>query len=157
MQSRRDVRDEPRSAIASYDSYAEAERTVDYLSDQKFPVDRVSIVGKDMRSVEQVTGRLGYLGAAFQGAMSGATAGIFVGFLLSLFSLANPLVSGLSLAFYGLVFGAIVGAVFGLMGHALSRGRRDFSSVNRVEASRYDVMAEEDVAPDAARLLSKQS
>jgi Heat induced stress protein YflT domain len=35
----------PRRAVASYSSYQEAERAVDWLSDQGFAVERVSIVG----------------------------------------------------------------------------------------------------------------
>ncbi len=45
----------PRRVIASYDSYAEAQRAVDYLSDNSFPVERLSIVAEDLRFVEQVT------------------------------------------------------------------------------------------------------
>ncbi len=36
----------------------EAERAVDRLSDQGFPVERSAIVGLGLRSVEQVTGRM---------------------------------------------------------------------------------------------------
>src|SRR5215210_4945904 len=39
----------PRRVIASYNSYAEAQRAVDYLSDERFPVERVSIVAEDLR------------------------------------------------------------------------------------------------------------
>ncbi|WP_406154860.1 hypothetical protein OG806_01810 [Streptomyces sp. NBC_00882] len=38
--------------------------------------------------------------------------------------------SGLLLALYGPVFGALVGALFGLLVHAARRGRRDFASVS---------------------------
>lgn len=36
----------PRRAVASYATYAEAESAVDHLADQKFPVERVSIVAR---------------------------------------------------------------------------------------------------------------
>ena len=58
------TRGAPRRAIASYDSYAEAQKAVDSLSDEGFPVERVSIVAEDLRFVEQVTGRRGYGQAA---------------------------------------------------------------------------------------------
>jgi hypothetical protein len=35
----------PRTTVAVYDSYADAERAVDYLSDHDYPVERASIVG----------------------------------------------------------------------------------------------------------------
>lgn len=49
----------PRRTLASYPTYAEAERAVDWLSDQGFAVEHVAIVGKGLRSVEQV-GALGH-------------------------------------------------------------------------------------------------
>lgn len=146
----------PRRLIASYGSYAEAQRAVDHLSDEGFPVERVSIVAEDLRLVEQVTGRVGYGQAALQGAGSGAVIGAFFGFFLGLFSLADPLVSALVLVLYGLIFGAIVGAILGLAFQALSGGRRDFSSVGGIEAGRYDVMADEEVAEEASRLIAGQ-
>ena len=41
-----------RTTVAVYDSYGEAERAVDHLSDSGFPVEHVSIVGRDLRWVE---------------------------------------------------------------------------------------------------------
>jgi uncharacterized membrane protein len=143
-----------RRVVASYDSYVEAQRAIDYLSDEEFPVERVSIVAEDLRFVEQVTGRKGYGQAALQGAGSGAVVGVFFGFFLGLFSLIDPVISALVVALYGLVFGAIVGAIAGLISHALSGGQRDFSSVGGMEASRYNVMADEEVAEEASRLLA---
>lgn len=144
----------PRRIVGTYDSYAEAQRAVDYLSDEQFPVERVTIVAEGLRLVEQVTGRVGYGRAALQGAGSGAFIGLFFGFILGLFSLIDPLVSALALAFWGLVLGAILGAIIGLISHAASGGRRDFSSVGGMEAERYDVLADEEVAEEAQRLLS---
>ncbi|MDP8950798.1 MAG: glycine zipper family protein [Actinomycetota bacterium] len=145
----------PRRVVDSYGSYAEAQRAVDYLSDEGFPVERVSIVGEDLRFVEQVTGRVGYGQAALQGATSGAVIGAFFGFFLGLLSLIDPLVSALVVALYGLIFGAILGAILGLIAHALSGGQRDFSSVGGMEAGRYNVMADEEVAEEASRLLAQ--
>ena len=144
----------PRRVVASYDSYAEAQRAVDYLSDERFPVERVSIVAEDLRFVEQVTGRRGYGQALLQGAGSGAVIGAIFGFFLGLFSLVDPVISALLLALYGLIFGAILGALIGLISHALAGGRRDFSSVGAIEANRYNVMADEEVAEEASRLLA---
>jgi hypothetical protein len=79
--------------------------------------------------------------------------GAFFGFFLGLFSLVDPVVSALVLVLYGLVFGAVVGAVIGLIAHAFSGGVRDFSSVGGIEAGRYDVMVDEEVAEEASRLI----
>jgi hypothetical protein len=44
--------------IGTYDTYREAQRAVDYLSDEKFPVEHTTIVGNNLRQVEKITGRL---------------------------------------------------------------------------------------------------
>ena len=44
--------------MASYDDYRQAQRAVDFLSDEKFPVEDVTIIGSDLRMVEKVLGRL---------------------------------------------------------------------------------------------------
>jgi hypothetical protein len=127
---------------------------VDRLSDLRFPVERVAIIGHDLRVVEQVTGRLNYGGAALKGAASGALPGVLIGWFFGLFSLINPLVASVVLAFYGLIFGAVIGAVLGVVMHAIQRGRRDFDAVTMTVPSRYEVVVDEQVADEAARLLT---
>ena len=39
-----------RRSIASFRNYADAERAVDGLADRGFPVERVAIVGRDLKS-----------------------------------------------------------------------------------------------------------
>jgi len=144
-----------RRPIAVFDNYADAERAVDRLSDLRFPVERVAIIGHDLRMVEQVTGRLNYGGAALKGALSGALPGVLIGWFFGLFDLINPLVASVVLAFYGLIFGAVIGAVVGLVMHALQRGRRDFDAFTMMVPSRFEVVVDEDVAEEAARLLAE--
>ncbi len=145
----------PRQAIATFSSYAEAERAVDYLSDHGFPVERTAIVGRDLEYVEQVTGRMTYARAALNGALSGAMIGFLIGWLFGVFNWFNPVVSSFWLAIDGLWFGALVGALMGLVVHALSGGRRDVSAVGSMRANRYEVVVEESVADEAARLLDE--
>ncbi len=120
------------------------------FSDEGFPVERAAIVAEDLRMVEQVTRRRGYGQAALQGAGSGAVVGALFGFFLGLFNLIDPLVSALLFALYGLIFGAILG----LVSHAATGGQRDFSSLAGMEAGRYNVVADEEVAEEASRLLA---
>lgn len=142
-----------RRTVATYQVYRDAQRAVDYLSDEHFPVERVTIVAEGLRFEEQVTGRLGWGRALINGALGGASTGIFIGFIFGLFSLVTPLVSALTLAFYGLIFGAIVGALFGLLFYSFSGGQRDFTSVGNIRAQRYDVVVDGEVADEAQRLL----
>jgi hypothetical protein len=148
---------EQRRPIGSYESYSEAERAVDYLSDNGFPVERVAIIGSDVQLVEQVVGRLNYGGAALRGAGSGAVTGLLIGWLFGVFNWFTPLLAAFTLAVYGLVFGAVIGAIFGLVAHALQRGRRDFASVRMMTPTRYEVVADDAVADEAKNLLAKMT
>ena len=118
-----------RQTVASYDTYAEAQRAVDYLSDEKFSVEHVAIVAEGLRFVEQVTGRLNWGRALLNGALGGGGHRRAYRSLFGLFSVINTLATALSLAFYGLLFGAVVGAIIGVVSYALTGGRRDFTSV----------------------------
>lgn len=143
--------EQARRAIASYSTYQEAERAVDHLADQGFPVQKVAIIGRDMRLVEQGIGLMGYGDAALHGAATGALPGVLVGWIFGLLNWLNPVVSGLLLALYGLIFGAVV---VGVLLHGAQGGRRDFASVRSIETSRYDVVADEDVTDEAVRLVA---
>lgn len=139
-----------RQRLASFSTYAEAQRLVDQLSDDGFAVEALTIVGCDLRSVEQVTGRLTTARAAAMGAAAGAWWGLFVGFLLALFS-----TSVLGPLLVGLVVGALFGAVAGAIGHAALGGKRDFTSVQGLVADRYEVLVEQAQAAEAQRLVHR--
>ena len=142
----------PRQTVASYATYAEAQRAVDRLSDKKFPVERAAIVAEGLRFVEQVTGRLTWGRVIGNGASSGALTGVIIGLLLGL--LFSPQAGALlSLVLYGLIVGVITGILFAVLGYAVTAGRRDFSSVGGMQAERYNVMADADVADEAERVL----
>jgi hypothetical protein len=141
--------------VGSYDDYASAQRAVDFLSDEKFPVENVTIVGSDLRLVEKVLGRLTMGRAAAGGAASGAWFGLFVGLLLGIFAedgsgWVGSLLTGLLI---GLVFGAVAGAV----GYSATRGQRDFTSTSQVVAGRYDVLCAPQVAEQARAELARLS
>jgi hypothetical protein len=128
---------------------------VDHLSDNNFPVERVSIVGRDLEFVERVTGRMTYAGAALRGALSGALVGVLIGWLFSVFSWFDPVIGWGWLILDGLWFGTLVGALFGLVSHALLGGRRDFASVGAMRANRYELLVDDEVATEAERLISR--
>lgn len=144
-----------RRTVATYRDYADAQKAVDKLSDLGFPVERTAIVADDISFVEQVTGQRNYASVAVQGMLTGAFVGAILGFLLGLFSLIDPLASAFVIAFWGLLLGGVAGIVIGLIGHALTFGRRDFSSVGGFQAGHFDVLADADVADEAERQLSK--
>ncbi len=141
-----------RTAIGSYDVYEDAQRAVDHLSDQRFPVEHTAIVGSDLKMVESVQGRMSYGRAALSGAGSGAWFGLLIGLLIAIFTVAA--LSWLWYLLLGLVLGAVFGAVFGLIAHAATGGRRDFQSASQIVASRYDVMVDSEYADRARATLN---
>jgi Heat induced stress protein YflT domain len=143
-----------RRPIAVFTNYADAEAAVDQLSDTGFAVEKVAIIGHDLEMVEQVTGRLNYGGAALKGAVSGAVPGVLIGWIFGLFNLISPLVASIVLAFYGLIIGAVAGAILGAITHASQSGRRDFDAVAMMVPSRFEIVVDEDVVDEAARLLA---
>lgn len=141
----------PTVTVASYPDYASAQRAVDYLSDNKFPVEHAQIVGTGLSLVEYVTGRLTTGKAALAGAATGAWFGLFIGLLFGLFVETNWIVVVLT----GIVIGAIWGAVFGAIAHAATRGRRDFTSTSSLQAREYAVNVSAEHADQARQLLTQ--
>jgi len=146
-----------RRSVASYGTYAEAQRAVDRLADEGFPVERLSIVARGLRYEDRAVGRKGYGRAALEGVGLSAFPGAAVGYFLGFFGFADSLVSGLVVALSVLLFGALLGAVFGVVSHSLSRGGRNIASVGGMRADSYDVQAEEEVAGAASRRLFERS
>lgn len=142
-----------RPAVGSYPTYEKAQRAVDFLSDNKFPVERTAIIGTDLRMVETVLGRLNWGRAAMAGAGSGAWFGALVGLLLVIFASDDTSAFGLLLA--GIIYGLVFGLIFGLVAYAFTGGRRDFTSRSQIVATQYDVVADAEAAEDARNLLAK--
>lgn len=111
-------------SVGQYDTYEQAQRAVDYLSDQRFPVENLAIVGTDLRQVERVTGRMTWAKAALGGLATGVWLGLFVGLVLSLFSDEG----WLQIILFSMAWGAVFIMIFALVGYALTGGRRDFTS-----------------------------
>lgn len=141
--------------IGSYATYAEAQRAVDHLADNEFPVQEVTIVGVDLMLVERVLRRLTWGRVLAGGAASGAWFGLLVGVLLSIFS--EPGAGTFGPILVGLVAGVVFGMVFAAVGYASSRGRRDFASANQLVAGRYDVLCQPRNAEKARDMLARLS
>ncbi|MFB4318521.1 general stress protein [Actinomadura sp. 21ATH] len=144
-----------RPVVGSYSTYAGAQRAVDFLSDDHFPVEHTAIIGSDLRMVETVLGRVTRSKAALAGAGSGAWFGLLVGLLLTFFTVNHSAV--LPLLIGGIVFGAVFGGVFGFIAHSMTGGTRDFASRSQIVAASYDVVADAEVAEDAKNRLIKLS
>jgi len=143
----------PSVTVATYTDYASAQRAIDYLSDNKFPVEQTAIVGTNLRLVENVLGRMTTGRAALAGAASGAWFGLFIGLLFGIFANTN----WFAVVGAGLAIGAVWGAIFGAIAHAATRGRRDFTSRSALTAGEYAVSVSADHAEQARQLLVRLS
>lgn len=139
----------PSVTIGAYDNYADAQRAVDHLSDNGFPVEHASIVGTDLRLVERVLGRMTVARAALAGAASGAWFGLLIGLLFSIFAVTSWLIAIMA----GVLIGAAWGAIFGAVAHGMTGGRRDFTSTRSLQARQYAVVVDAEHSDQARHML----
>lgn len=141
--------------VGTYGTYAEAQRAVDYLSDQEFPVENLTIVGTGLRQVERVTGRLTRNRVIIAGTVGGAWWGLFVGLLIGLFSTSGTAWIGSILV--GVAIGALFGLLTGMAGYRATGGRRDFTSTVGLVAESYQVLCVAKFAEEARSHLARLS
>ncbi|MDF2667652.1 MAG: hypothetical protein K0R81_3502 [Microbacterium sp.] len=128
-------RDEVGEKVASFPTYEQAQKAVSSLIAGEVPARDIAIVGTGLRSIERITGRLGYATAARSGALNGLMIGLLFAFI---FVLGQPTVQ--IATFLGvLLVGMALGMLLSLGTYSLIRRRRDFASVMQVSADHYDV------------------
>ena len=137
-------------SVGIYNSYAEAQKAVDYLADEKFEVQNLAIVGTDLKSVERVLGRRNWGTVIAQGVQSGISTGLLVGLVFLLFGRPD---SVLAVLLGSLAIGIALGVAFAAAGYAMTKGKRDFTSVTQTVATRYEVLCEHKVAAHAREML----
>ncbi len=139
-------------SVGIYNSYADAQRAVDYLSDEKFEVQNLAIVGTELKSVERVLGRRNWGTVITQGLQSGISTGLLVGLVVLIFTKPT---SYFVLLLVSLAIGITLAIAFSAAGYAMTRGKRDFTSVTQTVATKYEVLCEHKVAAQARELLSQ--
>jgi uncharacterized membrane protein len=117
--------------VTSFPSHSEAEKAVIELQNKGFDMEKLSIIGKDYRTIEQVRGFLSWKDTAKSGAVGGGYWGSFIGGLFGILAgagvlfipgmapivIAGPITGLLAGWLEGtLVGGAGAAAVGGLMG-----------------------------------------
>jgi len=128
-------RDDVGEKVASFPTYEGAQKAVSSLIAKEVPARDIAIVGSGLRSIERITGRLGYAAAARSGALNGLMLGLLFAFI---FVLGTPTVQ--ISAFVGvLLVGMALGMLLSLGTYSIVRRRRDFASVMQVAADHYDV------------------
>ena len=138
--------------VADYPTYEEAQAGVDYLSDEKFAVENILIVGTNLKLLERVTGRRTWGSVLAEGAISGISTGLLVGLML-VFFVGN---GNWSMLWVGLAMGILFGVIFRALAYSLSAGKRDFNSARQTVATSYEILAEHKVAQAARDLLAQR-
>lgn len=132
--------------LSSLDTYAEAQSVVNRLTHAGYSVANIAIVGRNLVTIERVTGRLTYAKVALRGALNGSWFGLFIGFIFGATSTdATTVFLPATLA-----IGAGIGMLINLVTYSMRRRRHDFQSVQQVVASQYDIIVPSGTA-DAAR------
>lgn len=139
-------------SLGVFDTYADAQKAVDHLADNNFPVGNLAIVGTDLRLVERVTGRRTWGTVLGQGVMSGLSTGFIVAIVMMILFPSQDFLGQLLTA---LVIGVVIGLVFAVLGYLLSRGQRDFTSVSQTVATKYELLSEHKVVAQARELLAQ--
>ncbi|MGF3056620.1 general stress protein [Microbacterium sp. YY-01] len=135
MQNRMGSIGEVGQTVAEVREYEAAQKIVSQLIEHEVPAREITIVGIGVRTIERVTGKLGYATAA----RSGAINGILIGLLLAaIFVLGNP--DAQMQVFVGVLFvGIAMGMILSLISYAIVRRRRDYASVTQLAADHYEV------------------
>ncbi|HWV48973.1 MAG TPA: general stress protein, partial [Microbacterium sp.] len=121
--------------VASMREYERAQKTVSQLIAGEVPARDIAIVGQGVRTVEKITGRLGYAAAA----RSGAINGLLIGLILSAILVLGTPDAPIQLFVAYLFIGVAIGMMLSLVTFAIVRRRRDFASVTQMVADHYDV------------------
>lgn len=121
--------------VARYPDYEAAQKAVSRLIAADVPARDISIVGIGLRSIERITGKLGYATAARSGAVNGLLLGLLFSAFLVFGSQSVPIQ-----AFIGVMFvGIALGMLLSILAYSFVRRRRDFASSMQVIADHYDV------------------
>lgn len=121
--------------VASFPQYEGAQKAVSTLIQSEVAARDIAIVGLNLRSIERITGKLGYARAA----LSGAVNGLLLGLLFSAFFVFTSSDVPIQLFLGVMLVGIALGMLLSLLTYTLTRRRRDYASVVQVVADHYEV------------------
>ncbi|WP_239526288.1 general stress protein [Microbacterium sp. B35-30] len=140
-------------AVASFPTYEAAQKAVSSLIAADIPARDIAIVGQGLRSIERITGRLGYASAARSGAVNGLLLGLLFSAILVIGSPSVPIQ-----AFVGVLFvGIAIGMLLSIVTYSFVRRRRDYASVMQVVADHYEITVTDKSMYRARQVLGPQA
>lgn len=131
------------------DTVAEAQSIVNRLAKTDFAITNIAIVGRDLVTVEYITGRTTYAKIALRGATNGAWGGLIA-------AVVSTIVSGDASSLFlpaAVVIGAGIGMLFSLISRSIRKRRQEFQSVEEIIASKYDIVVPNGIADSARAAL----
>ncbi len=139
--------------VGKFTEYVEAVAFVDVLINHGFPAGAVAIVGKDLRTVERVRGKMTYGRIALSGAITGSWLGLIASLFMagSTDSSGNPVMGS---TFSAVFIGAGIGMLLNILRFSFARGKRAFVSQSTVIASKYEVQVPSGLAEQAEKAIS---
>ncbi len=144
--------DETGQTVASFPAYDAAQKAVSQLIAGDVPAKHIAIVGTGLRSIERVTGKLGYATAARTGAINGLLLGLLFSAIFVIGTPSPPIQ-----LFVGvLIVGIAIGMLLSLITFAIVRRRRDYASVAQVVAEQYAVTVSSENVHRAREILGTQ-
>jgi len=134
--------------IAKFDTYDAAVEHVEKLLSGEFPVRQIAIVGRGVRTVERMRGRIGYPRIALSGAINGSLIGLVFHIFTSGATDASSYASTL-ITFAG------IGAMANLIRFSLSRNKRSFTAQSSIIADSYEIQIPKDLKAQSEDAIAK--
>ena len=140
--------------VGKFTEYTDAVGFVETLINHGFPAGSIAIVGKDLRSVERVRGKMTYGRIALSGAVTGSWLGLIFGLLFGASTASDAATSNGS-TFSSVLIGAGLGMLFNLLRFAAARNKRGFVSQSAVIASKYEVQVPANLVAQAEKAIEE--
>ena len=139
--------------IGKFTEYADAVSFVDTLINHGFPAGAIAIVGKDLRSVERVRGKMTYGRIALGGAVTGSWLGLLVGLFFggSTDATGTPAMGS---TFSAVLIGAGIGMLVNILRFSVARNKRAFVSQSSVVAGKYEVQVPGNLSDQAEKAIA---
>jgi hypothetical protein len=141
--------------LASFGEYTEAVALVEKLVESDFPITAIAIVGKDLKTVERLRGRMGNGKVALSGATTGAFIGLVIGLLSPVPQGADAAAIAVSNILQPILIAAGVGMLFGVIRYSMSKNKRSFVSSSMVLAKEYEVQVPGNLLEQAKQIQAK--
>ncbi len=140
-----------RRIVATFDSFGEAQATIERLQDANLGAGHATILAEGLRLVGRSRDASLARPTIVLGAVTGAVIGILLASAFALF--AAPARSLPSVVLVGLLVGLIVGSASGWLAARVVAVRRGAAPRTGLDAERFSVVVDEEVADRAVQIL----